>query len=53
MAALRWPGRAGVNRTKTWQVVGVAPGAAGLRDPLQVLLVMLKSAPEEAERFTA
>src|SRR5260370_5469575 len=50
--ALRRPGRVGVNRTKTWQVLGVAPGAAGLSAPLQVLLVMLKSGPETAERLT-
>ena len=43
--ALRWPGRVGVKRTKTWQVLGMAPNGAGLSAPLQVLLVMLKSGP--------
>ena len=37
---------------KTWQVLGTAPAAAGLSAPLQVLLVMLKSGPEVAERLT-
>jgi len=37
---------------KTWQVLGIAPAGAGLRAPLQVLLVMLKSGPDVAERLT-
>ncbi len=50
--ALRSPGRVGVKRMKTWQVLGIAPAGAGLSVPLQVLLVMLKSGPEVAERLT-
>ncbi len=50
--ALRRPGRVGVKRTKTWQVLGTAPGAAGLSAPLQVLLVMLKSGTDAAVRLT-
>src|SRR3984893_15833214 len=50
--ALRSPGRVGVKRMKTWQVLGIAPADAGLSAPLQVLLVMLKSGPEAAERLT-
>src|ERR1700730_6222912 len=50
--ALRSPGRVGVKRMKTWQVLGIAPADAGLSAPLQVLLVMLKSGPELAERLT-
>src|SRR5439155_25716751 len=50
--ALRSPGRVGVKRKKTWQVLGIAPAGAGLSAPLQVLLVMVKSGPEVAERLT-
>src|SRR5271170_1399792 len=40
-AERRAPGRVGVNRTKTWHVLGGPPGAAGERLPVQVVLVML------------
>jgi hypothetical protein len=49
---LRRPGRVGVKWRKIWQVLGIAPAAAGLSEPVQVLLVMLKSGPEAAERLT-
>src|ERR1700727_221692 len=50
--APRSPGRVGVKRIKTWQVLGTAPAAAGLRAPVQGLLVMLKSGPEGTDRLT-
>src|SRR6267378_3250967 len=52
IGALRSPGRVGLKRMKTWQVLGIAPAGAGLSAPLHVLLVMLKSGPEVAERLT-